>query len=618
MTNAEERHFVSHDGRELFYRHWPASSGKSRGAVVLFHRGHEHSGRMAHLVDELALPDFDFFAWDARGHGRSGREGVEADTAHALTRDVDAFIAHIGATHGIAAEDIVVVGQSVGAVLLAAWAHDYAPRIRAMVLAAPAFSIKLYVPFARAGLRLLQAIRGNFFVTSYVKGRFLTHDAERAASYETDPLIVRPISVRLLLGLDALAKRVVADANAIVVPTQLLVSGADWVVHAEPQHDFYERLGAVVKERIVLDGFYHDTLGEAERTRAAAHVREFVLTRFNEPSRRPSLLDADERGSTRQEADRLARPLRRFSVRGLYWLFVKLGLRIGGWLSKGIRLGHETGFDSGSTLDYVYRNEPDGFLPLGKGIDRLYLDAIGWRGIRCRKTHVEEFLGQAVARLRARDVPVRVTDIAAGHGRYVLDALEGLPEQPDSVMLRDYSELNVSAGTKLIEARGRTAIASFQKGDAFDRDALAAIAPRPTIAIVSGLYELFASNALVRRSLDGLAAAVDEGGYLIYTGQPWHPQLEFIARALTSHRQGQSWVMRRRTQAEMDDLVAAAGFTKLDQRIDEWGIFTVSLARRDKAAASGVAVANSSGPRTAVARAELAREHGAQRQAVAS
>ena len=38
--------------------------------------------------------------------------------------------------------------------------------------------------------------------------------------------------------------------------------------------------------------------------------------------------------------------------------------------------------------------------------------------------------------------------------------------------------------------------------------------------------------------------------------------------------------MRRRTQAEMDQLVEAAGFRKLDQRIDEWGIFTVSLAER--------------------------------------
>jgi hypothetical protein len=38
--------------------------------------------------------------------------------------------------------------------------------------------------------------------------------------------------------------------------------------------------------------------------------------------------------------------------------------------------------------------------------------------------------------------------------------------------------------------------------------------------------------------------------------------------------------MRRRTQAEMDELVAAAGFKKLDQYIDEWGIFTVSVAER--------------------------------------
>ncbi|MFP3374164.1 class I SAM-dependent methyltransferase family protein, partial [Pseudomonas sp. SIMBA_068] len=84
-------------------------------------------------------------------------------------------------------------------------------------------------------------------------------------------------------------------------------------------------------------------------------------------------------------------------------------------------------------------------------------------------------------------------------------------------------------------------------------------------------YELFPSNTQVGNSLAGLADAVEEGGYLVYTGQPWHPQLEMIARALTSHRGGEAWVMRRRSQAEMDQLVEAAGFRKLAQRIDEWG-----------------------------------------------
>jgi hypothetical protein len=121
---------------------------------------------------------------------------------------------------------------------------------------------------------------------------------------------------------------------------------------------------------------------------------------------------------------------------------------------------------------------------------------------------------------------------------------------------------------------------SFHRADAFDGDSLAAQDPAPDLAIVSGLYELFPDNYLIARSLGGLARAMAPGALLVYTNQPWHPQLEMIARSLTSHRGGEAWVMRRRTQGEMDQLVEAAGFRKLDQRIDQWGIFTVSLAER--------------------------------------
>jgi hypothetical protein len=38
--------------------------------------------------------------------------------------------------------------------------------------------------------------------------------------------------------------------------------------------------------------------------------------------------------------------------------------------------------------------------------------------------------------------------------------------------------------------------------------------------------------------------------------------------------------MRRRTQGELDQLVAAAGFRKTEQLGDDWGIFTVSIAQR--------------------------------------
>jgi hypothetical protein len=83
----------------------------------------------------------------------------------------------------------------------------------------------------------------------------------------------------------------------------------------------------------------------------------------------------------------------------------------------------------------------------------------------------------------------------------------------------------------------------------------------------------------VEQSLAGLAAAVEPGGYLLYTNQPWHPQIEMIARVLIN-REGRPWIMRRRTQLEMDTLVRRAGFEKVDMAIDRWGIFTVSIAKR--------------------------------------
>jgi SAM-dependent methyltransferase len=249
-----------------------------------------------------------------------------------------------------------------------------------------------------------------------------------------------------------------------------------------------------------------------------------------------------------------------------------------GRLSEGIRLGWRAGFDSGGTLDYVYENRARGLTPLGRWIDRGYLNSIGWRGIRQRRIHLRQLLRQTIEQTLAAGRPVRLLDIASGPGRYLLETIHHLRHLPITAMLRDYKQENLAAARRLTEELGLHGV-TILHGDAFDRAALAATTPRPTIAIVSGLYELFPDNERVLRSLQGLADAIEPGGHLLYTNQPWHPQVEFIARVLTN-REGQPWIMRRRTQLEMDELVQAAGFEKLCQEVDPWGMFTVSVARR--------------------------------------
>ena len=578
--NEQQLTFTTSDGTELFYRYRPAKDGSTDKAIVLFHRGHDHSGRLMYLADELGFDDFGFFAWDARGHGNSPGARGDSPSITTSVADIQDFMHHIAHTYHIAPENIAVIAQSVGAVLVATWLHDYAPRIRCAVLASPAFSVKLYVPFARSGLKLLQKLRGNFFVNSYVKAHYLTHDTARQEDFKRDPLIVRPISVRILLGLYDTAERIVADAQAITTPLLLLISGDDKVVHHQPQHDFYNRLGSHHKARHILPGFYHDTLGEAERERAFVPLRAFIRERFAAPWQAVDVTDAHLASASRVEADELATPLPRFSLRGLWWALYRAGMRLGARWSEGLRIGRDTGYDSGSTLDYVYQNEPRGSNFIGKLYDRHYLNAIGWRGIRQRKVNIGKAIALATALLQKAGKPLHVLDIASGHGRYILDALNE-HVRPDSIRLRDYSPINVAAGRELIAARDLQALATFDEVNAFDRANYQNLEPRPTLGIVSGLHELFADNDLIQHSLDGFGDAIESGGYLIYTGQPWHPQLEMIARALTSHKAGSpDWVMRRRSQQEMDQLVEKAGFRKIHQWIDEYGIFTVSLARK--------------------------------------
>jgi len=569
-----EHSFITWDGVELFYRAWLPATPRLK-ALVLFHRGHEHSGRFQEMVDLLGLEDFSIFAWDARGHGRSPGERGYAESFSCLVKDADAFVEHVCSHYRIPMKNTGILAVSVGAVVIAAWVHDYAPPIRVLVLGSPALRVKLYVPFALFFLRLQLMVQGKAFVQSYVKAKMLTHDPKECETYANDTLITRSIAVNILIGMHDTATRLLADASAILPPTLVLTSGKDWVVKIPPQRRFFSRLPSPQKQMQEYPGYFHDLFHELGRGEPIAKSREFILQSFAS-SYSPLSLAGGERN--RPELERLSEMLSPLSLMWWFWGAQRLFLKTIGRLSKGVQVGWRYGFDSGESLDHVYQNKAQGITPLGRLIDAIYLSSPGWKGIRQRKVHLKTLLHRAIEQVHQAGHPVHLLDVATGGGRYVLETMRESSEIPMSAVLRDWSESNVEAVTRLAGEFGLTNV-SVMKGDAFDRQSLASNYPRPSIAIVSGLYELFPDNRMVARSLLGISEALADAGYLIYTNQPWHPQLEMIARVL-DNREGKPWVMRCRAQAEMDELVRAAGFTKLDMLIDEQGIFTVSLAQR--------------------------------------
>ncbi len=565
-----EHGFIAEDGTKIAYRAWwPA--GVARRGLILLHRGHEHAGRLAGVARALDLPETVVFAWDARGHGQTG--GAEAVGVAALVRDLDQLVRVIGEEHGLGPERLAVMGQSLGAVVAAAWVHDYAPPIRALVLVTPAFGIRLWVPLARPVLRLLRQVAPGARVPSAVRPAMLSRDPAEQAGYAADPLITRDIGLGLLLDVADTSRRLIGDAGAIRVPTLVQTAGADRVVRDGPQRAFFERLGGHPKQFVRYTGARHGLLHDHAREAAIADARRFLLEAFDRSAPSPP---AAEQNLGVYRA--LGRPLPLRSSRRLFFAGARFVLGTLGRLSEGITIGRRHGFDSGPSLDHVYRNTPGGRGPIGRWIDRRYLEQAGWRAIRARKAQVERALGVAIEALEAEGRPVRLLDVACGGGRYVLDVLAALPAGRATAELRDRDPAALEAARALARVRGIEGVL-VRQASAFDPVAFLTTWPRPTVAIVSGLWELYPDNPVVQRSLRLLHATLADGGYLIYTNQPWHPQLELIARVLVTG-EGRPWRMRCRPQAEMDALAREAGFAKRRQWVDDAGIAAVTLAQK--------------------------------------
>ncbi len=581
MRRCLELNFHSWDGANLHCRHWPAGEkddSKNRKALVLLHDEFEHSGRMQDLVDGLNLANFEAFAYDCRGHGQTAGPRGEAADFSDLVRDLEEFVRWLESEYGLEEQNMAVVASGLGALVAATWVHDYAPRIRCQVLAAPVFKRKAFLPLLFPALGLLSKFKRPFILPRYLSSRWLTHSPEETRKYESDILIGNRSAIHLRLDQMANARRILPDAAAIMTSTLVLSAGRDYIADTKSQRRFVENLGSTLRKWHVFPKFFHGVFCEREKSQAFVMTRDFIRESFakNLTFTQPDLKAEGTDFSHREYRSLLAAPGR---FRSLVFGLVRMAMHTVGRLSDGLRLGWKSGFDSGVSLDYVYRNKAAGSFFIGRIFDRFYLNSFTWKGLRERKGNLKVTLQAAIDAIRDRGQPVRILDIASGPGRYLLEILRDHPDPSIQAHLRDYKSENLVEGETLAKAWQLADRVTFSRADAFDIKSYNLLPWKPNLVIVSGLFELIPDNARVRRAITGILSCLAPGGIVVYTGQPTHPQMEFAGRVLTN-REGQFWIMRRRSLYELDQLFAKAGFRKRMQLNDRSGNFTVALAER--------------------------------------
>jgi Putative methyltransferase len=258
------------------------------------------------------------------------------------------------------------------------------------------------------------------------------------------------------------------------------------------------------------------------------------------------------------------------------WRFGALALaaRAGGLVSDGLRVGYAHGFDSGPFMAHVYANRPAGRTALGRWVDGRLLarrTCVAFREVR-------ELARQAVLDAidaQAGDAPV-IADLAAGPAPYLLEAIATRPGATALVCDIDPAALaqaEAAARRLGVEDRVRTL-----RADAFDRDALGALEPRPDVVIELGLYGIYHDDALIERHFQDLSELVAPE-QIVLNVQTRNPEIEYIARVWRDHRGGRC-VWRLRSAERLLGWAAAVGYVPRTVDADSEGIYRVARLER--------------------------------------
>ncbi len=246
----------------MFRRSWlPRTADR---IVVLVHGYGEHSGRYEPTAVELARAGCEVHAYDHRGHGRSGGARCHVRRFEQLLDDLELFVAAVRDERPPL--PIVVVGHSMGGLVVAAYASSRNPEVAGVATSGAALALPEGVSRARAGaVRVLGWLAPRLSLASQLDPQELSRDPDVVRAYLEDPLVERRITASLAAELLSAIPQTADLADAVTVPMLLLHGEEDRICPLAGSRLFFEKLSVTQRAFHAYPGLRHEIFNEPER-----------------------------------------------------------------------------------------------------------------------------------------------------------------------------------------------------------------------------------------------------------------------------------------------------------------------------------------------------------------
>ncbi len=249
-----------------------------RGAVLLLHGYAEHVGRYTHVIEALVGEGLSVYAYDQRGHGRSGGP-------RALVRLSELVDDHLAAREWLRRElaglPVFALGHSMGGLVTASSVLRDPRGLRGVVLSSPALMVGQDKPvWLRRAARVLARIAPTVVVDRRLDG-LLSRDPQIDARWKQDPLCYQGHN-RARTGYELMAGGLAIWSNLSrwSLPTLVVHGDADRLITIEGSRRFVHEIGSTDKELWEAPGGYHELFNDLESEAAVIRVRDWVTARL--------------------------------------------------------------------------------------------------------------------------------------------------------------------------------------------------------------------------------------------------------------------------------------------------------------------------------------------------
>lgn len=268
-----ENSWLTEDGLRLFHQGWEPETGV-KAVVCLVHGLGEHSGRYAHLAEQLNQAGYALVTFDLRGHGKSQGPRGHTPSFEAFMADITQFLKQAAGRHN--EKPLFLYGHSLGGILVLNYVLRRKPRLAGVIATGPGLRTalekqRLKITFARIMGRLVPTLS----LPSGLDAGMLSHDQAIVRAYRSDPLVHDRATLHMANQTLASIPWAFEHAHEFSLPLLLMHGTGDQLAYWEGSQEFASRVNGQCSLKL-WDGLYHEIHNEPEQGEVFAYLIDWL------------------------------------------------------------------------------------------------------------------------------------------------------------------------------------------------------------------------------------------------------------------------------------------------------------------------------------------------------